>query len=497
MQPYLLSLLSGFLLTVSFPNTDWNCLAWIGLVPFFLAIEKRGWKETFCIGYVGGVAFYWSLLYWLNNVSVTGFLVLTLYLSLYFPVFGLGINYLRRKALLPAWLLAPILWTALEYVRTYALTGLPWGVLGVSQHSFLPLIQIASITGVYGVSFVVVLINAVIYECILKRGRRCVMPISVAAVILAVCMIYGGWRLSRGGTATDRVRVAIVQGNVPQEIKFGSGFRKQILKKFYRLTLEAAKEKPDLILWPETSVPGYFLYDSLIRGTVASLEKKIQTPLLLGSTHVSDRRNPKYFNSAFLVDSNGRALARYDKIHLVLFGEIVPCKRIFPFLMNLVPFEEDFTPGEEFTVFPLKQGDFSVLICFEDIFPDLARNFAKRGARFLVNVTNDAWFGMTSQPYQHVAHALFRCVENSMGMVRATNTGLSCFIDSSGRVTEVLNDSSGKDIFIEGTAVADVTVGNARSFYTRWGNAFAISCLIVILVVICTSYLTPLFFRQD
>jgi apolipoprotein N-acyltransferase len=484
MQPYLLAILSGLLLSASFPNTDWNYLAWIALVPFFLAIEKRGWKDTFCIGYLAGVAYYWSLFYWLNNVTVAGFLVLTLYLAIYLPLFGLAINLLRDRVPVPAWFLAPVLWTALEYVRTYAFSGLPWGILGVSQYGFVLLIQIASITGVYGVSFVIVFVNAVLYECILRRGMRCALPLSVMGAVLFTCLAYGSWKLAHGGDVHRRIRVAIVQGNVPQEIKFGEGFREQIIRRFYDLTLDVAREKPDLILWPETSVPGYFWYDPDIRSMVTALEEKIRTPLLLGSVHVHDALNPEYFNSAFLVDAGGGVVARYDKIHLVLFGEYVPCKRVFPFLSDLVPFEEDFTPGKEFTIFPLKKADFGVLICFEDIFPDLARNFVRNGARFLVNITNDAWFGESSQPYQHAAHAVFRCVENSVGMVRATNTGLSCFIDTYGRITDELKDEQGRDIYVEGTIVSDVPIADVRSFYTQRGNVFAVLCCVVTLAVL-------------
>ncbi|MFH0964550.1 MAG: apolipoprotein N-acyltransferase, partial [Planctomycetota bacterium] len=434
MYPYLLSIFSGLALAASFPSTDWNCLAWAGLIPFFIAVEGKGWRETFRIGYVGGAAFYWSLLYWLNNVTVAGFLVLTLYLAVYFPLFGILMNFARRRVPAPWWLVAPVVWTALEYARTYAFTGLPWGVMGATQHRAIPLIQFAAVTGVYGVSFLVVLVNAALYDCAAGRGMGRAVPAVGAALAVAGALVYGEWWMRDGAALGGSVRVAIVQGNVPQEEKFGEGFTREIIGKFHRLTRQVKAERPDLVVWPETSVPGYYWYDPLVRGTTAELQQEMRTPLLLGSVHVSDLDNPNYYNCAFLVDAGGEPLGRYDKIHLVLFGEIIPCKTIFPFLKYVVPFEEDFTPGSEFTVFPLAQGDFAALICFEDVLPDLARNFVKRGARFLVNITNDAWFGMTSQPYQQAAHAVFRCVENCVSMVRATNTGVSCYIDPFGRV---------------------------------------------------------------
>ena len=480
MQPYLLSILSGLLMTVSFPSTDWNILAWICLIPFSMAIEGKGWKETFRIGYAGGAAFYWSLFYWLNNVTVAGFLVLTLYLALYFPVFGIGMNWVRRKGGVPAWLFAPFFWTALEYLRTYAFTGLPWGVLGATQYRFLHLIQIASVTGVYGVSFIVVLVNAVIYECALRRGRRCVAPVAATFLVMALCSAYGAVSLVVGAPRAKSVRVAVIQGNVPQEEKFGEGFQREIMQRFYDLTLSVMNRKPDIIVWPETSVSGYYMYDPVLRTSLAALQQETRTPLLFGSTHaIATGSGTDYFNSAFLLDAQGDPVARYDKIHLVLFGEIIPCKRFFPFLKRLVPFEEDFSPGDASTIFSIPQGDFGVLICFEDTFPDLAREAVRRGARFLVNITNDAWFGRSSQPYQHVAYAVFRCVENAVPMVRATNSGLSCSIDQRGRVRDVLRDGSGGELYVQGTTVDDIRISGIRTLYTEWGNIFSILCALI------------------
>lgn len=486
MQPYLLSILSGLMMTVSFPNTDWNCLAWICLIPFFTAIEGRGWKETLRIGYAGGVAFYWSLFYWLNNVTVAGFFVLTLYLALYFPVFGIGMNWVRREGRVPGWLFAPLFWTALEYVRTYALTGLPWGVLGATQYRFLHLIQIASLTGVYGVSFIVVLVNAVIYECALRRGRRCVAPAAATFLVVGLCSAYGAVSLVIGAPEAKLVKVAVIQGNVPQEEKFGEGFQREIIQRFHDLTLSVMNEKPDIIVWPETSAPGYYMYDPVLRDSLAALQQETRTPLFFGSTHaIATDRGTDYFNSAFLLDAQGGPVARYDKIHLVLFGEIIPCKRFFPFLKKLVPFEEGFSQGKTATVFSISQVDFAPLICFEDIFPDLAREAVQRGARFLVNITNDAWFGRSSQPYQHAAYAVFRCVENAVPMVRATNSGLSCFIDRHGRVYHVLRDALGRELCVQGTAVENIRIGGTPTLYTKWGNVFSIYCLAAVLTIFC------------
>jgi apolipoprotein N-acyltransferase len=486
MVAYLLAILSGVALTASFPPPGWSFIAWVALVPFFYAVEGRDWKETFGIAYVCGLSFYWSLFYWLNNVTVAGFFILTLYLALYFPAFGLLVRFVRRRGV-PLWCTAPFLWTALEYLRTYAFSGLPWGLIGVSQFLSTDLIQIASITAVYGVSFVIVLVNGVFYAALTGGPRRALVPLGVAVCVLALCLFYGRSRLHRQAASHATVQLAIVQGNVPQEVKFGMGYRREILNRFLTLSRLAARQHPDIIIWPETSVPGYFWYDPFIYEPVMQLVKKTGVPIILGSNHMYDAEQPKYFNSAFFIDASGQPAGRYDKIHLVLFGEIIPCKNLFPFLKRLVPFEEDFHPGEEYTVFPFKDGDFSILICFEDIFPDLARGFVRNGARFLVNVTNDAWFGRSSQPYQHAAHAVFRCVENGIGMARATNTGLSCFIDPHGRMVRTLQDDEGQSLFVTGTDIAALPLASEKTVFTRYGNLFAMLCCVVSLVFVLLS----------
>jgi apolipoprotein N-acyltransferase len=400
-------------------------------------------------------------------------------------MFGIAVNWVNRRGRIPIWLFAPFFWTALEYLRTYLFTGLPWGVLGATQHRFIPLIQISSITGVYGVSFLIVLVNAALYDCIIERGRRCAASVVTACVVVALCLVYGAMKLAEGAPGAKTVRVAMVQGNVPQEEKFGEGFQREIVRRFYDLTASVAREKPDLIVWPETSVPGYYMYDQMLKSSLASLQKETLTPLLFGSAHAAALGGcTEYYNSAFLLDSNGAPVERYDKIHLVLFGEIIPCKRFLPFLKRFVPFEEDFSPGETSTVFSIPKGRFAVLICFEDIFPDLAREAVRRGALFLVNITNDAWFGRSSQPYQHVAYAVFRCVENGVPMVRATNSGLSCYVDRYGRVYRVLRDGAGNEICVQGTAADNVDISDSQTLYTKWGNAFAILCAVIVVVLL-------------
>ncbi|MCX6356406.1 MAG: apolipoprotein N-acyltransferase [Candidatus Aureabacteria bacterium] len=489
MQPYLLSILSGLLLTAAFPNAGWSILAWIALIPLLIATDSRRPKEAFAIGYAGGAAFYWSLLYWLNNVTVAGFLALTLYLAVYFPVFAILMNLAwrregRRRFTPPAWLVAPFIWTGLEYIRTYVLSGFPWGLIGVTQYRCIPLIQISSLTGVYGVSFLLALVNVSLYECVRRRGRGCIAPAAAAAMALCASAAFGVYSLGRDIGAGEKVRVAIVQGNVPQDEKCGEGFREEIIQRFHDMTRTLKFACPELIVWPETSLPGYYWYEKRVRAAVAENQQEMRIPLLFGSEHMEQRERREYYNCAFLVDERGEIVDRYDKIHLVLFGEVIPCKAWLPFLKRVVPYEDGFTPGNRFTVFPLAPAPFGALICFEDIMPDLARGFVKRGARFLVNLTNDAWFGRTSQPYQQVAHAVFRCVENAVPMARATNTGVSCYIDYHGRIMRVLTDGEGRDIFVQGTAVDDLDLSRTGTFYTRWGNLFAIACLVVACAVI-------------
>ena len=456
----LLLLLSSLLLILSFPNFNLSCLAFIGFVPLFFAIQNQPPKKVFLISYLCGFLFYLGTLYWLYHVTIFGLIVLCLYLALYFGIFGLIFKCVRCQVSGVRTFLIPFAWIFLEYTQAHLFTGFGWTLLGYSQYKNLPLIQIADFAGVYGVSFVIMLANVAIYR-LFKRSFR---EIIIAGMVLVAVVAYGIIKETEDGERST-VKISVAQGNIPQEMKWDPDAAESILDRYIDLTRLAAFDAPDLIIWPETSFPGFFPLSppSPQRGEgkgeggpaqlVLDLAKDINIPILLGANTYEGLLN---FNSAVFVSNKGETSERYDKIHLVPFGEYVPFSEKFPVLRNLVLGElGEFTAGQDFKIFKLTTNDlrlttnFATLICYEDIFPEISREFVKNGAQFLVVITNDAWYGKTSAPYQHAACSVFRAIENRVPVVRCANTGLSCFIDSRGRIYDSVEDS-GLHLFVTG-----------------------------------------------
>jgi apolipoprotein N-acyltransferase len=489
-KDYFLSILSAALLILSFPNSAsggnlWIC-AWFAFVPLLFALKGKSTFRSFLLSYLTGIIFWLGTIYWLAHVTSPGMLILVLYLALYFGFFGLIISLTAWHPPLTNCLFIPSAWVILEYLRSHLLTGFPWALLGYSQYKNLPIIQFSDITGAWGVSFLVMLVNVSIANKI-KR------PLGVLLCIL-VTLAYGYHKIYRQQAAGSRqqIKVSVIQGNIPQELKWDTGAQRFIVNKYSILTAESLKDKSDLVIWPEASYPlvlsGPLYYDSL-----ADSIKEISAPLLFGGVTVKDNL---YYNSALLVSGGAGLLDKYDKIHLVPFGEYIPLKNIFPFLETIVPIG-DITAGRDYTVFEIPNpksqipNKFSVLICFEDLFPELSREFVRRGAGFLVNITNDAWYKETSAPYQHLQASVFRAIENRVFLVRAANTGISGFINPSGRVVSLAQDKSGRDIFIDGYDTEEITLtaNKEKSFYTRYGDVFILFCLIFIFYsIISTSY---------
>ena len=437
----LLSIISALLLILSFPSFNLNYFAFIGFVPLFIAIEDKSSKKAFLISYICGFIFYLGTLYWLYHVTVIGLIGVCIYLTVYFGIFGIVVSRLGI-------LLAPVAWIIIEYIQTnIPIMGFGWTSLGYSQYRNLPLIQIADFSGVYGVSFIVMMVNVAIYRVLKKSFREVI----IAVLVLIAVFGYGTVRES-SERYVKAVKISVVQGNIPQELKWDPDAQDMIIEKYIALTKMAALDNPDLIVWPETSFPGFFEIDEDMTDKVLSLAREVKIPLLIG---VNTEKDEKYFNSAALISSEGKMTYKYDKIHLVPFGEYVPFSNKLPMLHKLVMGElGEFTPGKEFTIFDFK-AKFGALICFEDIFPKISKKFVKNGARFLVVMTNDAWYGRSGAAYQHAACSVFRAIENRVYVVRCANTGYSCFIDSRGRIYDSLSDKTSR-LFITGYKTAAV-----------------------------------------
>jgi apolipoprotein N-acyltransferase len=407
-------------------------------------------------------------------------------LALYFGLFGFFITNYQLPITSYQLIFAPSAWVLLEYIRSCLFTGFPWALLGYSQYLNLPVIQIADITGAWGVSFLVMLVNVVIYLAAsgqrpaAKRKKECLLFLILILSILS----YGYYKIYHLPFSGQHlpVRVSLIQGNIPQELKWKQGTEGLIISKYIALTERAARDNPDLIIWPEAAFPSLIEEGSVSYGKVVSMAGQIKAPLLLGAVRL---KNSLYYNSAVLISGQGKEIAVYDKLHLVPFGEYIPLRKLLPFLETIAPIG-DIAGGKEYTVFsccPVSAVQcplhFSVLICFEDLFPGLSRRFVNKGAGFLVNITNDAWYKKTSASGQHLQASAFRALENRVFLVRAANTGISAFIAPSGKITAVLADAAGNNIFVPGYLTGEIaSLAKPRTFYSRYGDIFIFICFL-------------------
>ena len=531
--PWLAAICSGLLYTSCFApfNLTWFC--WIALTPLIAAIlfsgkeSRHPWLRNLALGYVTGLTFFWTALSWLTTVTILGWFVLQFYMAIYFALWAWFCGLLRpREArrqlsaskwdqmlaearstaalprspwtkstnnLLLAFLLAAA-WTTQEWLRGWVFSGWGWNGLGVALHDTWPLIQIAEFTGVAGLSFMVAFANVILvttaYRLVLEARTHTTRPhfdltLTMAAI---VGVLTFGLRASQVSAPTKPLRVAAVQSNVPQNQKFDPQFTTKIFDKFRRLSEIALRSNPppDLLIWPESSMPGPVLIEPESNKFVMDLAASAESDLLLGTI---DEENRDVYNAALLISDGGERVQVYRKVHLVPFGEYVPGRHRVPLLARIVGDQVpgDFSAGREYTVFSLTNSDVQVapLICFEDTIGELVRQFVlptetNPGANLLVDITNDGWFLHSAGSHQHLANAIFRCVETRRPMVRAANTGVTCFVNQSGRITQVLRDESG-GTFTEGVLTGEIKVPTEHdlTFYTRHGELFAKACAVI------------------
>jgi apolipoprotein N-acyltransferase len=507
-----LAIISGIILVVIFPKFNKEWLAWIALVPLLLALWNKPLMLSFWLGWLTGAIAFGGTLYWVTNTMVNygnlplgvSYLLLFLlvaYLGLYIGFFGLLLSYLVPRHLLFWSFFPPFLWTSLELARAYFLTGFPWASLGYSQFQTLPIIQIADITGVYGVSFLIVWVNAVLAVLIigLKEQRLawgqtlliCLPPILVMALSLGYAQKVKSSALPPI-KKNKAIKVAIIQGNIEQDAKWDPSYQDQVVAIYKKLTLSAAANRPHLIVWPETATPFFYQSDSHYSPEIGSLAYRTGSYLLFGSpAYQKNGAIIKMFNRAYFISPQKKSLGYYDKMHLVPFGEYVPLQRFLPFVHKMVEGIGDFYRGDDYTVMSMPQGRFSVLICFEIIFPHLVRQFVKNGAQFLANITNDAWFGRSAASYQHLSMGVFRAVENRVYIIRSANTGISAFIDPEGNINQAT------ELFVR--AIIHGTIwpkGGKTTFYTYYGDLFAYLCSVLIIIPLLIKIINIAFIRR-
>ena len=526
-QTWILAGISGILLILSFPSFNLYPLGWIGLVPLLIALQSTStWKSAFLHGYLTGAIFFLGLVYWIvllypfANIFLTTFawLLLAAYLALYFGIFSALLHRLPWKSGLPFIFIVTAIWTGLEWVRSWFLTGFPWGSMGYTQWNNLPAIQIASFTGVHGVSFIVVLLNATIADIIRpystqkdqpdapetsataskkKSFSRFTFHVShlIPIVLVIACLVYGSNVLKPIDT-TSGIKIALAPGNVPQIEKWDRAYWPQIFERYMNLIKAADAQDPDLIILPETALRGeiFVLAGNVYSKKLEQLLEEGQIYLLAGTFHYAPDK--KIYNSVFLLSPTGKKLGSYDKIHLVPFGEYVPITRHLP---NFIQLSTGFEPGKSINLFPIPNSENSqmgVVICFESVFPDLFRKFVKKGASVMGILTNDAWFDGTACPEQHLAMTPFRAVENRVAVFRCANGGISCIIDGFGRiVAPPIQASDTENFLIERIPLID----HGGTVYTRYGDWFPILCFLVSVLLIIYHHRTWLAskFRRD
>jgi len=482
----LAAVMSAGMLTLAFPKAAWWPLTLIGLAPVLFVLlydqARLNWRGAFLLGYVCGVMWFTASLWWIGYVTVAGMMVLVQLLAVFMGgSLALGWWLVRRGV--AASVAFTAVWLVYETIQTYFMTGFPWMLLGYGLRPVVPMIQIADVTGVYGVSGVVVLVNVAVadagYAWAGRLGwRGCWKSVVQAVCVAGISVLYGVWRMRALETpARSSVRIGLVQANIPSLVKHDSTRDYDVLQRHVVLTRALMNEHVALVIWPETALPGYFFERRLSYHTVTKLVDEIKRPLITGLARYTAGGDGAltYYNSAAVIEPGGLVTSMYDKRHLVMFGEYVPFERYLPFLKLVTPIEGSFTAGRcgRGIVYRAPDGYnvvFKVLICFEDVVAEMARIHGDEPADVLLNLTNDGWFRSSPGPYQHAALSVFRAVEQRRPLVRATNSGVSMIVDRMGRTRAVLA-RRGKMTEIAGTLVDDVPLHRGtRTLYARGGN---------------------------
>ena len=509
---WLLVLSSGILQVLVFPKPGLNFLCWVALAPFIYGILRAREvdatvllesqspsflipatpRQGFLLGWVCGIIWYAGTCYWVFHVmhlygrlnSITSFLLLilfALYLGLNHGIFGALLAWagearagFSRRALV----LAPFLWVTVELIRTYVV-GFPWDLLGTTQVGNIPLTRIATVTGVYGISFEIALVNTVFAATFLvhKSKRKALLAAAIVSALALQCE-----QLVEIEPVPANLRARLVQQNVPIHDSWDYASYDKLLTELTQLSVANSNalgiDTPGLLVWPESPAP-FFINDQRFISAITQVAKGSNSYVVAGTIGIPSEQKlgaDEIYNSAVLVGPQGNIGARYDKVHLVPFGEYVPFKQVLRFANSLTAEAGNFTQGNDRVPLTLGDHKIGVFICYESVFPGEVREFALHGADVLVNISNDGWFGDTGAPWQHLNMARMRAVENNRWLLRTTNTGITASIDPFGRIVKQAPRNE--------RIALDVTYGrnSETTFYTRNGDWFPILCAIISLI---------------
>jgi apolipoprotein N-acyltransferase len=498
---FALALLSGALLALSFPRYGHPAFAWIALVPLVLALS--GWRgrpgrlpgqpplRAFLLGLASGSVYFAGTLYWTGTVirtfggiptiaAIGGVILLALYQGAFPAIGALISSRLINRAGVAGIFLVPAAWVATEYFRGVAFGGFPWVPLGDSQVTVLPVAQLASVLGMYGVSLLVAFVNAAIAYAMLTAGRARMSALAATAVVLIATAAWGSLRIADGsltrmGTA---IRVGLIQGNIAQEDKWKAGEARRIFTTYIAMTRDAVRRGAEFVIWPESSTPFMFEEDPVGQAAIRELARELHVPILFGSDQEVRGATPALYNAAFLIGPDGTTLGVYRKIHLVPWGEFIPLKRWLYFVSPLVDSFTDFSPGTTMVMLPVGSHLVSTAICYEVVYPSLIRQAVQAGSELVTTITNDAWYGNSSAPYQHFQLASMRAIEQGRYMVRAANTGISGIVDPYGRVVQQ------SAIFEQSALVEQVRFLTIRTAYSKIGDVVAYAAMALIAVAL-------------
>ncbi|UCH33694.1 MAG: apolipoprotein N-acyltransferase [Armatimonadota bacterium] len=476
---------SGVVLALAYPRFDLWPLAWVALVPWLVVAFTASWPILVVGSWLAGFAFFAALMYW---VAIFGYLPWALLALIQGLAFVLTAAAARVIAPRSAWrvLAVGVAWAAFEFARGAGEFGVPWGQVGHSQAPFLRLAQLAAFGGVPLISFVVVTVNAAAAHAIAARreGSLAYQPMMYAGALAATAVALGGVHAAgvQRALRADRqpsVRVGIAQASIKSwltveqlNVPLTLDQQRAELSAYQELTRDATAQGAELVIWPESAVPGYLDYEGLVRERVTSAARAHGIWMLVGGPAYEDGRG---FNSAYAVSPRARVTGRYDKVHLVPFGEYVPWRKWLPLLRHYRVRDTDITRGVEHRVLRVGRLAVGPMICFESVFPHIARQEANRGAQTLCIITNDAWFLRTAAAAQHLQIGRFRAIEEGLYVARGAATGISCFFDPLGRVMSSLG------LMERGVVVADIKPRAADTLYRRLGPVFSMSCAIGVL----------------
>jgi len=494
---------TAILISLAYPKPGLWFLAWVGMIPMLMLALQSSQKESFYLGWICGFLHHVITMYWVPPATSTNgniplpaawaaLIILFIYLAVFWGIFFALVSRTRGSGLFLC-LTCPVLWVVLEFIKDHILTGIPWLNLAYTQPPVSPQSQIADILGISGISFILIMANCSVAQSIhafmeKKKLKSIIAPFIIFIPVLICVLWYGHNQLQIFSNIPkgDTIKTAVIQANIPQDVKWSREFTFATIDRYIKLTKKASKYSPDLIIWPETATPFYFGHNTEETAYMIKNLEFLDAFLFFGTPSYSYiDNNLMFFNRAYLLDKSKKITGIYDKVKLVPFAEYVPLKNMLFFIDKLVTSVGAFIPGKGHFIMNLDSFKFGTLICYEAVFPSIARKYCNNGANFLINITNDGWFGTTWGPYQHSHISRFRAIENRIFIIRAANTGISGFIGPDGGYKEILNlEKEGFLSYNVPLTRTNIWQKDTRTFYTKYGNLWIYSMMILFILII-------------